>query len=46
MIFTVEQNQLWLSHTENKNDFQVCFCFLRAYQMSKALEKVLKISVK
>lgn len=46
MIFTVEQNHLWLSCTENKNDFQVCFCSLRACQMSKALEKVLKISMK
>lgn len=45
MIFTVKQSLTCFAHTENKNDFQVCFCFLKACQMSKALERVLKMSM-
>lgn len=45
MIFTVKQSPTCFAHTENKNDFQVCFCFLKACQMSKALERVLKMSM-
>jgi len=45
VIFTDKQSQPCFSYTENKNEFQVCFCFLKACQMSKALEQMLKISM-